>query len=397
MILNKKFFFFNALNILDKFLIFFLPVIPLIFFNDQLLYNKIEFIYSVSLFLYVFLDGGIKNYSLSFYRNSKNKITFLNENLKYMNTLCIYYLFLFTLVSFFIFYYYEIYFIYVFILFRILQLIYSNYYKIHFSLKNNQLFIFFLTLIISILSIIYIFSKFYFFTNFDIFDFFLIQILVVSILTLNNFLNKNYINFVKVIKIFKKSFTFSSPLILNALIFLVIMHFIKIYSYNYLSENEMSQISFILRMMLIIQIFHGGFTNYFYKNFFETKTKKFDLKIMINYLFVLAVISLMIFFSFPFICSRLNLNFNLDLIFILIFTYTVVWCIAAFLEQYLNKFYKNKYILFYSLISLLFYVFVIFFFNNFEILIRLCLAMVVSVSVYFLLISLKIISILNEK
>ena len=59
------------------------------------------------------------------------------------------------------------------------------------------------------------------------------------------------------------------------------MHFIKIYSYNYLSADEMTQISFILRFMLIIQIFHGGFTNYFYKNFFETKKKQFDFKIFL--------------------------------------------------------------------------------------------------------------------
>ena len=112
---------------------------------------------------------------------------------------------------------------------------------------------------------------------------------------------------------------FSYPLILNALIFLIIMHFIKIYSYNYLSSDQMTQISFILRFMLIIQIFHGAFTNYFYKNFFETKKKKFDLKILINYFFVLLPSSFVVLVSFPYIAVFFNLNFKIDLIFLLIF------------------------------------------------------------------------------
>ena len=94
MILNKKFFF-NLLNLLIKFLIFLLPFFPLIFFDDKILYNDIEFIYSISLLIYIFTDGGIKNYSLSFYRSAKNKKIFLDENLKYVQTISIYYLVIF--------------------------------------------------------------------------------------------------------------------------------------------------------------------------------------------------------------------------------------------------------------------------------------------------------------
>ena len=54
MIFNKKFFFFNILNLIDKFLIFLLPILPLLIFNDQLLYNEIEFIYSISLIIYIY-------------------------------------------------------------------------------------------------------------------------------------------------------------------------------------------------------------------------------------------------------------------------------------------------------------------------------------------------------
>jgi len=395
-IFNKKFFFFNILNLIDKFLIFLLPILPLLIFNDQLLYNEIEFIYSISLIIYIFTDGGIKNYSLSYYRTSENKHDFLSTNIKYINTLSIYYLFVFfPLIALFI-YFTEAKFIYLFIFFRILLLINNNYFKVHFSLNNKQQYMLFLTLLISVLTFIYILLRYFFNLSFSIFDFFIVQIIVIFLLIIYNFLNKKFLNITNLFKILKKSFIFSFPLILNALIFLIIMHFIKIYSYNYLSADEMTQISFILRFMLIIQIFHGGFTNYFFKNFFETKSKQLDFKIFFYYILILLSVSFLVLISFPVISSMLKLNFNINLVFLLIFGYTIIWCMAAFFEQYLNKFYKNKYILLYSLISLFFYILVIIFFQH-DIFIRMCFAMIISVSVYFLLILVKVKSILNEK
>lgn len=76
MILNKNFFLFNAFNSIDKFLVFIIPFLPLILFEDQLLYNKIEYIYSISLIIYIFTDAGIKNYSLVFFRRSTKKKNF---------------------------------------------------------------------------------------------------------------------------------------------------------------------------------------------------------------------------------------------------------------------------------------------------------------------------------
>ena len=396
MIFNKKFFFFNVLNLIDKFLIFLLPLLPLILFEDQLLYNEIELIYSVCLIIYIFTDGGIKNYSLSFYRNSNDKKNFLISNIKYINTLSIYYLCIFfPLIGFFI-YFTDANFIYLFILFRILLLINSNYFKVHFSLNNKQQYMLVLTLLISIFTLAYVFLRFFLTGSFSIFDFFIFQILIMFVLIIYNFINKNFLSINKLFNIFKKSISFSFPLILNALIFLIIMHFIKIYSYNYLSSDEMTEISFILRFMLIIQIFHGGFTNYFFKNFFETKVRKIDIKIFSYYILILIIVSFLVMISFPFVISLLNLNFSINLVFFLIFGYTIIWCIAAFFEQYLNKFYKNKYILLYSIISLFFYILILNFFKH-EMFVRMCLAMIISVSVYFVLIMLKVKSVLNEK
>ena len=397
MIFDKKFLIFNILNIFDKFLFFFIPLFPLLFLQDKSLYNKIEYIYSISLIIYIFCDGGIKNFSLVFYRTSENKKNFLDNNYKFINTISVYYLCFTMILIFFLTLLYEYKALYLFILFRVLLLININYHKIYFSLKSKQKNILYLSLLVSISTIGYLAFKFYFFETISIFDYFLFNIIILSLFLIYNVSKKYFLNFEKILNIFKKSLSFSYPLILNALIFIFIMHFIKIYSYNYLSDNEMTQISFVTRVMLIIIVLHSGFNNFYYKKFFNTKEKKFDYKIFFNYFLILLLSSFLIFFIFPFLSSMFNLDLKIDLIFILIFSYTFIWCVSTFLEQYLNKFYQNKYILNFSIISLIFYSLVIIYFEQFEMLERICLAMIISVSIYFVLILSKVISILNGK
>ena len=182
-------------------------------------------------------------------------------------------------------------------------------------------------------------------------------------------------------------------MLLNALIFYLLCILLK-YIAIIIYENEMTQISFVTRVMLII-ILHSGFLIFIIK-FFFTK-KKFDYKIFFNYFLILLLSSFLIFFIFPFLSSIFNLHLKIDLIFILIFSYTFIWCVSTFLEQYLNKFYQNKYILNFSIISLIFYSLVIVYFEQFAMLERICLAMIISVSIYFVLILSKIIVTLNGK
>ena len=77
MIINKKFIYFSFVNLLDKFLIFLLPLSILFFFNDKKLYN---IIYAASMIFYIFADNGIKNYSLAYLETLKIKIILLMKN-----------------------------------------------------------------------------------------------------------------------------------------------------------------------------------------------------------------------------------------------------------------------------------------------------------------------------
>ena len=79
-------------------------------------------------------------------------------------------------------------------------------------------------------------------------------------------------------------------------------------------------------------------------------------------LFILiAIFSLLVILIIPIYSNYLNLNFKLDLIFVNLYFYILFWCLAAYFEQYINKFNKNIFILYNYLISVFVYFIVIFF------------------------------------
>ena len=393
----NKFFLYSFISICDKLLLFLLPASILYFFNDKALYNEIEFIYSFATIIYIFTDGGIKNYVLAFYRKHKNKKKFITENKSYVNTLALYYsiILITTIIVFSFFITINLLFFLIFL--RVVFLMINNYLKVHYALLNKQLHMYKLTLFTSIGTLLYIGYSKYFEQLFSLQHFFIFQILVVISCIIYNTLKNNLIKFGKVKKIFLTSYKNSIYLILNASIFFIIMHYAKIYSYNFLPEEEMTKVSFILRIMLAIQVIHGIYTNYYYEKFFRTSIKKFDFKIIFNYLFLLFISVAIIVLLYPFITKLFNLNYKVDIMFFLILGYTTLWCVAAFFEQYLNKSYKNKYILLYSLFSLTVYLGVILFLVNTDMLIRICIAMLASILVYFILIFKKVLSIKHVK
>ena len=86
----------------------------------------------------------------------------------------------------------------------------------------------------------------------------------------------------------------------------------------------------------------------------------------------------------PIYSNYLNLNFKLDLIFVNLYFYILFWCLAAYFEQYINKFNKNIFILYNYLISVLVYFIVFFNFKNID-LFSLSIAMSFSSLIYFIL------------
>ena len=95
----------------------------------------------------------------------------------------------------------------------------------------------------------------------------------------------------------------------------------------------------------------------------------------------------MLILIYPLLIDLFNLNYKIDFLFLLILH--IQFLVFTFLEQYLNKFYKNKFILLYSLISLIVYIVTIFLFKDVDMLVKICSAMTISILVYFFLLCRK--------
>jgi len=211
----------------------------------------------------------------------------------------------------------------------------------------------------------------------------------VSIIFFISFFRKKYLKYFQFISIFKKSLKFSWPLILNSLFFFIIMHFAKIYSFAYLSSEDMTKISFFMRTLFVIQLFHGTFTNYYYFSIFKNKEKSIHVDLLVKYIFGMALISIITFAFFEKFSYILHLKYKRDLIFICIFLYFIFWCFGSFFEQYLNKFNSNKHILIFSMMSLCSYVLILLF-SDFAMLERLVIAMLFSSVLYLSLILIRV-------
>ena len=97
---------------------------------------------------------------------------------------------------------------------------------------------------------------------------------------------------------------------------------------------------------MIIQLIHGSYTAFFLKNIFSDSEKYVSKKLFVNYLILIAIFSLLVILIVPIYSNYLNLNFKLDLIFVNLYFYILFWCLAAYFEQYINKFNKNIFILY---------------------------------------------------
>ena len=76
---------YSVLNFIDKGLIFLTPLIILKFFDDKVLYNTIEYVYSISTILVIFFDLGLKNYIFFYLKKSKTYNHDLNNILKFIS------------------------------------------------------------------------------------------------------------------------------------------------------------------------------------------------------------------------------------------------------------------------------------------------------------------------
>ena len=389
--LEKNFIIFFELNFFEKFLAYVAPLLVLKLIGNQKIYNNIEFIYSLSLILNIFFDFGIRGFLIYSFRFKRNVYKYSFESFKFLNSILILYIIIFVIFYFFSFNFFLDFLIISLIFCRAIYLLIVNFLRVLFRIINKPFQIFTYSLIANLATCILIICFFYYKIEFKIQFFFGPFLLFILIYSFYFLFTKNFETKISKLLIFvNKSIKYYWPLIIISLVSVFIGNFIKIFSYFTLGDDEMTRISIYLRYLLLIQLAHGSFSSFFLRKNFESKKKFINKDLFTQYLFILIFFSFLVILTMPLISNYLNFKYhNFDLVFLILNLYILIWCISAYLEQFLNKYNQNTYILRFHLISLIIY-FSIFLINYNDKLLILSLSMLLSTFTYFVLILLHL-------
>lgn len=385
----QNIYFYSFLNLIDKILIFSLPLIILKLYNDKNLYNSLEYIYSIAVIILIFFDFGLKNYTFYFLKKSTN----INNDINKIENTFYFFLLIFLLFLILSFLISERLYnqILVLILVRVVYLTLINFYKIYFRAKDTPSKIFIYSIPVSILTILIMSLNLIYFNKNDLLIFFSIQFFFIFfyLLIKINITNKFWFNVKNYFLILKDSLIFSYPLMLSILSYNFMLNYGKIYSYNFLSLQEMSFLSLIQRIFIILTFFHATYISYFQKKIFISDDKFINKKIFLDYLKIIFSLSVVILILTPIIANYVNIEIIDMKIVILLFLHSLLWCLSSFFDMYLTKTNHNKSILFSMLISLVVFITIIISFQN-NFLITFCFAINASTIIYLFLIIFKI-------
>lgn len=358
---NSGFITYSAFNFLEKFLAYVAPLFLLKLIGNQDLYNKIEFIYSIALIFNIFFDFGIRGYLIYSFRLNKSVKDYSEKVFKFLNLLLLLYLIIFIfffLIKFNIKISITDTLIIILIFIRSIYLLIINFYKVYYRIKNIPSNIYYYTIPVNIL--VFGLVVYFYFNNIDVnLEYFFIPFFFLILFHYTKiFINSDFsINIGGFIVYIKKSIKYYWPIIIISFVNIFIGNYMKIFAFLNMSENDMTKISFYLRYLLIIQIVHTTFSAFFLSKNFFNNSKFLDKKLLIEYVFLLIFFSFIAILSIPIWRNLLAINYiQLDQVFILLNLYTFLWCLAAYLEQFLNKFNQNKFILKFNLISLLIFI-----------------------------------------
>ncbi|MGF1730517.1 hypothetical protein [Photobacterium kasasachensis] len=336
---------YTLLNIIDKGLIFCIPLIVLFLVNDVELFNKIEYIYSLSAFLVIFLDFGVKNYLFYGYRNSNNRCDFLAQTQRFTYIITSFYIaivFLLAAISLLDIAEIDV-LLFVFVFIRVTYSMLTVLMGYFYRLINTPSKIFNYTITVSILTmvILAVYSILEWKVNLLVFFTFYIAI-IIAYCTFNFNLIKSF-DYLESSQLVKSAIRYSYPLMINLVMVTVINQFGKVYAYNFLSSDDMMSLSVVQRITLIITLVHSSILGYFSKNLFVNDSKKSHYKIF-SFYFALMLLVICVILALYQVNSMFNvLEITISNVYLsLMLLATLLWCITAYFEVYYNKFNKNK-------------------------------------------------------
>lgn len=329
---------FTILTSLDKLLIFILPFYVYFLTSDKLLFNNIEYIYSIASLAMIFFELGLKNYLFYGYKINRDKDKFLYEiKLLYNFLILVYTLiliiaFLSTKLTSLLIPFFGI---------RLIFSMLSTFYFSYFRLKDKPSIIFYYTVPVNLLTFILIYFNTSSNHNLSLYHIYILPFL--SIILFNLYQLKNTILKGKNTQYILKALQFSLPVMINLLLMGLINQFGKLYAYNNLDINEMFDLSLIQRISTIIVLIHASIVGFFTKKLFMSKSLIEHKNIFKLYFFTILFTALSI-YLFILAANNINiLDINIYLLNIFLIG-TMIWCYNAYFELYFNRSNKNRYI-----------------------------------------------------
>lgn len=353
---HKELLLYSGANIIDKFLIFIIPLAALFLFKDKKLYNDIEYIFSVSSILLIFLDLGMKNYLFYGYKISEKKSIYLRDARFYFNFLIQFYVMLFSLILLVGSFLTTEWLILLFIITRALYALVIVFYAGYFRLIDKPSGIYVYSMSVSVLSILIMLGVF--FTNMPMH---LAIVYIVPVLGIFFFVFHFYnpvssVNYNHLYSLIKTAIKYAYPIIINLIMMSFINQFGKIYAYNYLDLESMFEISIIQRISMVLVLIHASIMGFYSKKLFTSLKFSEHKTILLQYSLSIFFFASMIFLAVW--MYNLFATIHLDLVLLTLFLVgTLLWCFIAYFELYFNKENMNKYIPIITLFSFAAYLF----------------------------------------
>lgn len=350
---------FFLLTYLDKGLSFALPLAILFIIKDKPLYALVEVAFSYATIVMVLVELGLSNYLFWGYKEADNKELFIKKSQVFFKGALFFYCVLSALLIAYLYSInHESFILITLVAIRTLFVFYVNFYSNIYRLKDNPSRIYLITLIVNLSSFFLLLVAYKFASNSSILFFFLPSMILVVGVSAKFLLEIKLFEFREFTSFLKKALLFSWPIILNVLTMTFINNYAKIYAYGHLSEVEMVQISYIMRIGLIIQLSHTAYASYFSKTIFMDNRQRFNFAIFKQYslviLFSVFVVVILIHATNLFFGSYVYIPFSLSTIFFIL--YIVLWCFIGYLELYFGVMNANRLVLYYSIFSSVVYI-----------------------------------------
>ena len=335
---------YTALNYLDKFFSFAVPLLVLYLFDDKGIYNEIEYVYSIGAVAAVVIELGVRNYFLYAYKEATDRDSLVemvrgNFLLQFVLYLAIGLVILgVSFVSGG-----AVTPIYFFIVVRALFMYFVSFFTIYYRLvdKPSKVFLFSLGVNAGTIALLLFCAETL--GRIDLGYFFAGQIGLVILAGLYGARARVWEHFRGFRFYVRRAMKFAWPIILNVLLILFLMNYGKVYARNFLSQEDMYHLSLVQRLSLVIQLTHVSAIGYFSKRVFIGRDLGFDRAVFRLYgimvgASVIGVVGILL--VLPLVRPRLGVG--VDAVSMLLIAFMTMWCLSSFGELYVNKLNRNK-------------------------------------------------------